>query len=240
MASKLIIRAGSIILVNSTTLGAHFTEVNGHVEQCDKEDSDKTVHEFASEKFKLLREGYAYREVCTEADLSLDKLFNKSVLLSKVLRCRGIVTNLNLCTNPLIQKSTTKPSPGETEVYRSTNLNAHLLLLHKFNKLPEQSMGILYSCTRPLDRFTPFIHTSGRKSKVSGRRILFCEFISRAPQCSILIYNIYVAQSLVQLNKSTSTERACNVRYTSNIMCIFMLQSVNSVVLSAAVVPVVF
>jgi hypothetical protein len=81
---------------------------------------------------------------------------------------------INLCTNSLLQKSTAMPCPGKTEVYRSTNLNAHLLLLHNFNKLPEQSESVLYSCTQPLDHFAPFIHTSGHKSKVGGRRILFC------------------------------------------------------------------
>lgn len=158
-------------------LGARFTEVNGHLEQRDKEDSKKSVHEFAIEKFKLYREGYAYREVCTEDDIPWDKLFNKSVLLSKVPIY--VHSHIYFIIRLLIgiQKSATPiimPLPGRTEVYRSTNLNAHLLLLHKFNKLPMQDDSILCSCTKPLDDFALFIHTSGHRSNVQGRRILLC------------------------------------------------------------------
>ena len=69
------------------TLGAQFTEVNGHVDLCDREDSSETVHNFAVRKFgPLFKSGFAYREVCSKGDISAKKLLNKSVILSKVYR----------------------------------------------------------------------------------------------------------------------------------------------------------
>ena len=65
-------------------IGAHFSEVCGHVDLRYKDDNNKTVYKFATEQFKLFREGFAYREVCSEADVSWHKLLNKSVRLCKV------------------------------------------------------------------------------------------------------------------------------------------------------------
>ena len=65
-------------------IGAHFSEVCGHVELRYKENDNRTIYQFATEQFKLFREGFAYREVCSEDDVSRHKLLNKSVRLSKV------------------------------------------------------------------------------------------------------------------------------------------------------------
>ena len=70
-------------------IGARFTQVNGHVELHDEHrHSEKSVHDFATEKFELFREGFAYREVNfsneKESDVPSNKLLNKSVIFSKV------------------------------------------------------------------------------------------------------------------------------------------------------------
>ena len=73
------------LLLYKKIIGAHFSEVCGHVELCYKKENDnRTIYQFATEQFKLFREGFAYREVCSEDDMTWRKLLNKSVRLSKV------------------------------------------------------------------------------------------------------------------------------------------------------------